>query len=60
MHLYRGVASLFSVREAGGVTTEMKGGNALETGSIISSNADLHPQLEKRLRQAGANTPNVD
>ncbi len=53
-------AGMILVREAGGVTSEMNGGEPLETGSIISTNPDLHPQLEKRLRQAGAATPNVD
>ena len=53
-------AGMVLVREAGGITTELNGGDPLETGSILSSNADLHPILEKRLRQAGASTPNVD
>ncbi|MEM9225896.1 MAG: inositol monophosphatase family protein [Pseudomonadota bacterium] len=53
-------AGMVLVREAGGVTTEIDGGDPLVTGSILSSNADLHPQLEKRLRKAGAFVPNVD
>ena len=49
------------VREAGGATAELNGkGNPLETGSILASNADLHPQLERRLRQASSKVPNVD
>ena len=53
-------AGMVLVREAGGMTTEMNGGDPLKTGSIIAGNPDLHPQLEKCLRQAGARTPNVD
>ncbi|MEL8055104.1 MAG: inositol monophosphatase family protein [Pseudomonadota bacterium] len=45
-------AGMILVREAGGVTTEIDGGNALLTGSIISANADLHPKLEKQIRKA--------
>ncbi len=53
-------AGLVLVREAGGVTTEMKGGDPLTSGSILSANADLHPLIEQRLRKAGAFAPNVD
>lgn len=53
-------AGMILVREAGGATTEIKGGDPLETGSILSSNADLHPQIEKLLRTAGKRAPNVD
>lgn len=53
-------AGMILVREAGGVTKEMNGGDPLKTGSILSSNADLHPLLEKKLRDAGASLPNVD
>lgn len=45
-------AGMILVREAGGVTTEIDGGNALLTGSVISANADLHPKLEKQIRKA--------
>ncbi|MEP1144589.1 MAG: inositol monophosphatase family protein [Henriciella sp.] len=54
-------AGMVLVREAGGVTSELNGkGDPLDTGCILASNADLHPLLEKRLRQASANLPNVD
>jgi myo-inositol-1(or 4)-monophosphatase len=45
-------AGMILVREAGGVTTEIDGGDPLVTGSIISANADLHPKLEKQIRKA--------
>ena len=54
-------AGMVLVREAGGVCSELHGkGNVLETGSILAGNPDLHPVLEKRLRQAGVRAPNVD
>lgn len=53
-------AGMVLVREANGVTTEINGGDALVTGSILSANADLHPLLERQIRKAGAFTPNVD
>lgn len=45
-------AGMILVREAGGVTTEIDGGDPLVTGSIISANVDLHPKLEKQIRKA--------
>ncbi len=52
-------AGIILVREAGGVTTELDGGDPLTTGSILSSNPDLHPVLEKRIRKAGAFAPDA-
>ena len=53
-------AGMILVREAGGVAAEINGGNALETGSILATNADLHPLIEKQLKLAGKMAPNVD
>jgi myo-inositol-1(or 4)-monophosphatase len=53
-------AGMILVREAGGVTSEINGGDVLETGSILACNADLHSQIERVLRMAGKNTPHVD
>ena len=54
-------AGMVIVREAGGAVTELNGkGDPLVSGSVLASNADLLPLLEKRLRQAGARPPNVD
>ena len=53
-------AGMILVREAGGATTEINGGDPLATGSILSANAALHPKLEKMLRSAGKRAPNVD
>ncbi len=53
-------AGMILVREAGGATTEINGGDPLSSGSILSANADLHPKLEKILRSAGKRAPNVD
>ena len=47
-------AGMILVREAGGITTEIDGGDPLVTGSILSANSDLHGQLEKRIRKAGS------
>lgn len=53
-------AGMILVREAGGVTSEIDGGDPLATGSIISANPDLHPQLEKRIRKAASFAPVQD
>lgn len=53
-------AGMVLVREAGGETTEIDGGDPLVTGSIISANEDLHPKLERQLRQAKSFAVNVD
>lgn len=53
-------AGMILVREAGGVTTEIDGGDPLVTGSILSTNADLHPILEKRIRKAKSFAPAED
>jgi myo-inositol-1(or 4)-monophosphatase len=46
-------AGILIVREAGGVVTDMDGGQKmLESGDILSSNEALHPQYLKLLRDA--------
>ena len=47
-------AGIVLVREAGGMISEIDGGDVLETGSILAANADLHPKLEKQLRHAAS------
>ena len=42
-------AGIVLVREAGGMVSELEGGNLLETGSILAANTGLHPKLEKQL-----------
>lgn len=46
-------AGIVLVREAGGVVSELEGGDVLKTGHILASNEPLHGQLEKQLRRAG-------
>lgn len=53
-------AGAILVREAGGVANELNGGDMLKTGSILAANADLHPLLEKQIKLAGKQVPNVD
>ncbi len=38
------------VREAGGVVTEIDGGDFMKTGAVLASNAALAPQLQQTLR----------
>jgi myo-inositol-1(or 4)-monophosphatase len=46
-------AGILLVREAGGVVTDMDGGQKmLESGNILASNETLHPQYLKLLRDA--------
>jgi myo-inositol-1(or 4)-monophosphatase len=46
-------AGILTVREAGGVVTDLSGGQTmLETGDILASNEALHPQYLKLLRDA--------
>jgi myo-inositol-1(or 4)-monophosphatase len=46
-------AGILLVREAGGVVTDLDGGQrALESGHILASNEPLHPQLLKLLKGA--------
>jgi myo-inositol-1(or 4)-monophosphatase len=46
-------AGILMVREAGGVVTDLSGGQKmLETGNILASNETLHPQYLKLLRDA--------
>ncbi|MEZ5945427.1 MAG: inositol monophosphatase family protein [Hyphomonas sp.] len=47
-------AGIVLVREAGGVVTEIDGGDVLTTGNTLAANADLHPLMEKQLRHAAA------
>ena len=47
-------AGIVLVREAGGMVSEIDGGDLLATGSILAANTELHPKLEKQLRHAGA------
>jgi myo-inositol-1(or 4)-monophosphatase len=48
-------AGILMVREAGGVVSDMNGGEkALETGEILAANDTLHPQFLKLLKGAGA------
>ena len=47
-------AGIVLVREAGGVCTEIDGGDVLKTGSLIAANSDLHPTLEHQIRKAPA------
>lgn len=53
-------AGMILVREAGGVTTELDGGDPLKTGSIVSANADLHTKIEAQLRTAGSRLSRID
>ncbi len=47
-------AGMLMVREAGGVVSDLNGGEkALETGDILASNEALHPQFLKLLKEAG-------
>jgi len=44
-------AGILFVTEAGGMVTDADGGdNPLETGTILASNLDLHPQVLARLK----------
>ncbi|HVP83355.1 MAG TPA: inositol monophosphatase family protein [Rhizomicrobium sp.] len=46
-------AGMLMVREAGGVVTDLNGGEkALETGDILAANEVLHPQFLKLLKDA--------
>ncbi|KCZ85113.1 MULTISPECIES: inositol monophosphatase family protein [Hyphomonas] len=47
-------AGIVLVREAGGMISELDGGDVLQTGSILAANVDLHPKLEKQIRHAGS------
>jgi myo-inositol-1(or 4)-monophosphatase len=46
-------AGLLMVREAGGVVSDLNGGEkALETGDVLAANEMLHPQFLKLLKDA--------
>ncbi|MBR9808659.1 inositol monophosphatase family protein [Hyphomonas pacifica] len=47
-------AGIVLVREAGGVVQEIDGGDVMSTGSVLASNADLQPLIEKQLRHAAS------
>ncbi|MEO1029180.1 MAG: inositol monophosphatase family protein [Pseudomonadota bacterium] len=47
-------AGIVLVREAGGIVSEIDGGDVLTTGSIVAANQDVHPLLEKQLRHSAA------
>lgn len=47
-------AGIVLVQEAGGVVAEIDGGDVLSTGSVVATNADLHPLIERQLRHAAA------
>ena len=47
-------AGIVLVREAGGVVTEIDGGDVMKTGSILAGNEDIVPQVQEQLRVAGA------
>jgi myo-inositol-1(or 4)-monophosphatase len=47
-------AGIVLVREAGGYISELDGGDIMDTGSILASNEDLLPKLEKQLRHAAS------
>jgi myo-inositol-1(or 4)-monophosphatase len=42
------------VREAGGLVSEIDGGNVMSTGSILAGNEDIVPLVREQLRLAGA------
>ena len=45
-------AGIVLVQEAGGVVTELNGGDPLVTGNLLAANIKLHPLLEKALSGA--------
>jgi myo-inositol-1(or 4)-monophosphatase len=47
-------AGIVLVREAGGVATEIDGGNVMTTGSIVAGNEDIAALVQEQLRHAGA------
>ncbi|HEY2179722.1 MAG TPA: inositol monophosphatase family protein [Caulobacteraceae bacterium] len=54
LHAWDLAAGTLMVREAGGVVSDLDGGDdVLGTGSICAANADLHPKLLERLKAAG-------
>jgi len=47
-------AGLLLVREAGGIATDLEGGEMIfATGEVLASNEALHPQFLKMLKEAG-------
>ena len=55
-------AGIVLVREAGGFIEELDGGDVLRTGSILASNEDLTPLIQRQLRHAASFAPseNID
>jgi myo-inositol-1(or 4)-monophosphatase len=47
-------AGIVLVREAGGIVTEIDGGNAMSSGSIIAGNEEIVPLVQEQLRLASA------
>ncbi|MCL4129845.1 UNVERIFIED_CONTAM: hypothetical protein GTU68_023451 [Idotea baltica] len=47
-------AGIVLVREAGGYVEELDGGDVLRTGSILASNEDLTPLIQRQLRHAAS------
>ena len=46
-------AGILLVREAGGFATDIHGGEAMKTGSILAGNDDMHRHLLALIKQAG-------
>ncbi len=53
-------AGMILVREAGGSITALEGKSALESGSLLTSNEDLLPLLERQLKLAAKSVKNDD
>ena len=52
-------AGLAILREAGGIVSEVDGGNAMmESGDILAANGRLHEKLRRLLASAAAGTEN--
>ena len=47
-------AGIVLVREAGGIVSEMDGGDVMKTGSIVAGNEDIVPLVQEQLRLAAA------
>ena len=47
-------AGIVLVREAGGIVSEIDGGDVLRTGSIVAGNQAVHPKLSNALKTADA------
>lgn len=47
-------AGIVLVREAGGIVSEMDGGDVMKTGSIVAGNEEIVPLVQEQLRLAAA------